>query len=167
MKEIYLDQEKKVYYFDDFNKNVLTETDGSWGLSEFIKPHLTLLNSIDKIQPLYSKFPDNINSLSGDESYLTLAYAKEIELILFRVIIQTLVIKYNDIKEEMKFYYIFSSPEDNPLYSPEGTSYLMGCISNPDYFRINHIKFCFQCWDINKHKEFWNDLNSMLQEVAI
>lgn len=165
MEEIYLDEKLKGYYLKDFNENVLMETHTFWKLSEHVKPYLISLNSIRTIQPLYSKFPDNPNSLSNNESYLTIAYSKDIELTLFREILPFLIVKFNDFKEEMKFYYTFSEAKDNCNYSPEKTKFLLGCICNPDYFRINQILLTFESYDNKKHTEFWNDLTDKFLEI--
>jgi hypothetical protein len=157
MTEIYLDQQKKNYYYSDFKENVLPESDNFWKLSEFIKPHLIELNENKKIQPLYSKFPDNNQSMERNQSYLEIAYTKDIELILFRKTLPYFVNKYNH-QEESKFYYTFSAPKDNEISESK-----LGCLSNPDYYRINRLCLYFECYVKNKHKEFWQDLKDRLK----
>lgn len=77
MEDIYLSKSLKEYYSKDFTSNVLKVTDKFWKISDSIRQHLIELNECSKIQPLYSKFPDNPNSASRDESYLRIAYAKK------------------------------------------------------------------------------------------
>lgn len=163
MNEIYLDSKSKDYYYSDFNENVLNETHPDWKLSENVKHHLIELNNCIKIQPLYSKFPDNVNSLSNNESYIQFAYTKEIELCLFRKILPYFISKYNS-PFESKFYYLFIMPKDNPNFI-KNSKFKSGCNSNPDYFRINHIHFFYENQNIEKHKEFWEDLTCIFKEI--
>lgn len=164
MEEIYLDQTKKSYYLKDFNENVLTEIDPFWKLCETIKPHLIELNSLDNIQPIFSKYPDNRNSLSRNESYLTFAYSKDIELHLYREILPFFIVRFNNLGES-KFYYAFSEPKDNILYSDEPSEFKQGCLTNPDYFRINQIRLSFECVTKATHDIFWTELVKNLKEI--
>ena len=163
MDEIYLDSKSKDYYYLDFNENVLTETNEFWKLSENVKHHLIELNNCIKIQPLYSKFPDNVNSLSNNESYRQLAYTKDIELFLFREILPYFISKYNT-PFESKFCYLFLEPKHNINYNIE-SKFKMGCMLNPDYFRINHLYLVYENQNIEKHVEFWKDITSNFKEI--
>jgi len=160
MGNIYLDKDKKNYYYSDFTDNVLADTDNFWKISELIKSHLIELNECKKIQPLYSKFPNN----GQNESYLELAYIKDIELILFREILPYFIIRYT--QGEAKFYYTFSKPKDNPNIVSGKSKFKMGCLINPDYFRINHLRLLFEEYNKDKHKEFWKELTNKLKQFA-
>lgn len=164
MDEIYLDSNSKEYYCSDFNENVLTETHEFWKLNETIKPYLIELNNCKRIQPIFSKFPDTDNFATNIESYINLAYTKDLELNLFREIIPHFISKYNHIFES-KFYYIFLKPKENPMYTPEKSNFKIGCIINPDYFRINQLKFVYENQNIEKHIEFWEDLTNIFREI--
>lgn len=163
MDEIYIDSKSKDYYYSDFNENVLTETNEFWKLNEIIKPYLIELNNCKTIQPLYSKFPCNDNFGSDSESYIKFGYTEDIELYLFRIIIPYFISKYNKLFES-KFYYLFIKPKDNPNFI-KNSKFKSGCNSNPDYFRINHIHFFYENQNIEKHKEFWEDLTCISKEI--
>lgn len=163
MDEIYLDSNSKEYYYSDFKENVLTETNEFWKLNETIKPYLIELNNCRKIQPIFSKFPDNDNSLSNFESHINFAYTKDLELNLFREIIPYFVYQYNQ-PFESRFHYSFFKPKDNIIFRKE-SKFKLGCILNQNYFRINHLNFVYENHNNDKHIEFWKDITSIFKEI--
>lgn len=160
MDNIYLSASTKASYQRDFIENVLSETHEGWKLSSFIVDHLVELNKSNDVQPLYSKFPDNSLSLSRNESYLEIAYAENVELKLFRETLPTLLIKHND--NGSKLNYLFHEPRDNANYRDGARNFKMGCLTNPDYFRINHVRISFYNDYKENHVRFWDDLKNSL-----
>jgi len=156
MQNIYLTEESKKYYRNDFMENVISETNQFWKLNETLKTHIIELNKCLKIQPLYSKFPENDNSKSNYESYFKFAYNEEIELFLFRKVLPYFISEYN-IPFESKFYYLFFEPTHNANFKKQ-SNFKMGCIVNPDYFRINHLHLVYENHNHDKHIEFWDDM---------
>ncbi len=130
---IYLDREKKNYYYTDFIKNVLTEEHPSWKLHEFIKPYLKDLNNSEKIQSIYSEFPKKV----FDVSSLEIVYFKEMEPQFRMDIIPFISEQY---KNYFKHYFL--PPRDNEnIKLIEISKFNLECCKDSDYFRINTFKF--------------------------
>ncbi len=160
MNEIYLTRELKEYYFSDYFKNVLTETDPDWKLHESIEPLLTQLMSLEYIQPIYSKFPNE----GQQESHIELAYYEHIELPLYRYFLPNILEKFNE-QANSKCYYKFMFPRDNNNKNKKGLK--MKCMNDPDYFRINCIKIYLEDVYTPTHLEFWNLIVNELKELAL
>lgn len=152
MEEIYLNSDLKSYYHSDFVQNVLNEKDKSWGLNENIIKALTKINDNNSLQTLYSKFPHG-GFGSIPESYLTFAYKKEVELEIYRFCFPQLIFNFSQNDSE-RCYYHFFEPKDNILYSDEKSEIKLGCFSNPNYFRINHLRIVYEFQNRDRHLEF-------------
>ncbi len=164
-ENMYLDKTLKTKYYNDFIENVLTETDTFWKINQSIRNHLINLNECKNIQPLYSKFPDNKNSFSNDDSLLTIAYTREIELVIFKDVLPLIGAKYFTDKQA-KFAYYFDEDGDNANYSEDPTKFKMGCISDPDYFRINKIRIMYSNWDRDAHEKYWQYITEKFMELS-
>ncbi len=164
MKEVYLSKETKEYYYNDFIENVIPETNPSWKLSEYLKPILYELNSCERIQPLYSQFPDARRPSSEQISYLRVAYFEELELPLFRDVLSFFTILYKD-SYSSKFYFTFHDSDVEEPFHAGDPKIKMGCFSNPDFFKINYIMFWFKSEEQEKHREFWEKLRNRLSTL--
>jgi len=165
---IYLTKKRKEYYYNDFIENVLTEKDKFWSLNDSIRQYLIELNECENIQSLYSSFP-TING--SDNSHITFTYSKHIELAIFRKVIPPLIIRFNNNlqlnrkdKFNSNFVYVFYPPSENANFIKGNSKFKMGSITNPNYFKINNLRFNFECDNNNHHIDFWED---MINELKI
>ena len=161
--EIYLTPELNEYYKNDFTNNVLTEKRDSWKLSPKIVDYLVQLNDSEKLKPLYSMYPDDKHSVEKDVSYLKFAYVKEIEQKLFKLIIPVLMVKLNESKypDTGLFRYVFYYPKYNKQAEGE-SKFKMGCLTNTEYFRVNHFYFEYKSESIKTHNKFWKEVTEYL-----
>lgn len=58
--------------------------------------------------------------------------------------------------------YTYRGPLENTNYEAELEKHGIGCIDDPDYFRINLIKIEFKCFGVGSHDDFWKLLSEML-----
>ena len=166
MEQQYLTPERKAYYLRDFNENVLTEAHEFWKLGSASTALLTALNAKPTIQTLYSRYyPESSKRSFDKDSYLTLAYAKELELPLFRDVLPALLQAYKS-QDYVGLYYYHQPPKDNANYRDGESNFKMGCITDPDYFRINHVCIYFDHWQDDQHASFWSDLKERLLALS-
>lgn len=161
MEEIYLSETLKAEYLRDFNESVLSETDESWKIHPKIKDHLIKLNQCSNFQTLYSAYSEKSPTESGLRSYLKIAYSKIVELELLRSTIPCLLIMHNSDRNS-KFNYRFYQNESN--VKREG-NFKMRCLTDPEYFRVNHLRMEFKNSDIRTHDYFWANLKNTLIEL--
>ena len=90
---------------------------------------------------------------------------KKIELSLFRNTLPDLLNTYNN-RRESKISYYFLPPKKNDNYREEEIIFNLGCLCNPDYFKINHVHISFDHWSTTKHQEFWENLKIKLIELS-
>lgn len=164
MIEIYLNSELKSKYMDDFENKVLKVTHDSWKLSDNIREHLIKINENQKIQTLYSKYPEGKHEMDLNESYLKFAYSQDVELEILRYFLPMLVGKYNK-KYRSIFNFIFNEPKDNPNYNGEESVVDIACLNDKDYLRLNHIRIVLNSSDKNIHDEFWEFVAGKLNEI--
>jgi hypothetical protein len=159
MEELYLTEQLKSYYMNDFNE--LSKLDAEfWSINNELKNILININHNESIQTLYSKIPDFSKPSLCSESYLEIAYVKEIELQLFRTIIPQFLILFNT-DEYQKFSYSFFFPRSNANHTGNNR-FNIGCITNKNYFNINTIKFELVADENSIHNNFWKKLEMNL-----
>ncbi len=160
MEEIYLTPELKSYYINDFNSVITLSTD-FWGIDNGLKDVLININKSSAIQTLYSKKHDFHKTSFEYESYLIIAYKKEVELELFRFVIPEFLILFNT-NEYQKFSYSFELPVLNSNYRNGESHFNIGCINNEKYFFVNNIKFELISDNEIIHNTFWKHLETKL-----
>lgn len=172
MKDIFLNTELKEYYLKDFNENVLNCENDFWDIDDGLNEILKNINVNKNIQSLYSK---RYRCKSGqgldtsNKSYLEFAFTKNIELILFREFMPKALLGFNQ-SLEMKCacFYTYSYPKENPNYYEEPSKIgPLGCIDNPDYFRINHIELTMISSFNERHEQFWSFLQRELSSIGL
>jgi hypothetical protein len=162
MEEIYLSEKLKAEYLRDFNEFVLSETHESWKIHPKIKDHLIKLNQCSNFQTLYSAYPER--SQTSSVSYLKIAYSKIVELELLRSTIPYFLIMHNSDRNS-KFNYRFYQNKDNANYREGPRNFKMGCLTDSQYFKVNHLRMEFKNFDIQAHDGFWANLTNTLIEL--
>lgn len=146
---MYLNLKTKTYYQEDFRK-LLDEKDSFWKIdSAFLKSILISINRNQKLQTLYSKHDPK------EESYLFIAYSKDIELDLFRYRIPQILAcnKFID--------YEYVAPRIN-LNREINNGISIGCVRDEDYFNIHHIRLGLTSSNPEEHAVFWSLLERQL-----
>ena len=121
-----------------------------WSIESGITTHLNKINRNSNVQTLYSKCAKNCKNLS-EESYLIIAYTRQVELRIFRKIIPYFIFNYND--SYSICHYTFNEPymrEGNDLH-PEVLN--LSCVDDPSYFNINHIRIELKNGGLNLHEK--------------
>lgn len=160
MEEVYLTSELKSYYINDFNLVLSLSTD-FWGIDNGLKDILININKNSAVQTLYSKKHDFHKPSFEQQSYLKIAYTKEVELELFRFTIPEFLILFNT-DEYQKFSYFFEPPTLNANYRNGEINFNIGCIINEKYFFINTVKFELVSDQESIHNKFWKHLETKL-----
>ena len=156
----YLTAERKAAYMTDFHENVLTETHETWKACATIIPTLVELNNNTRLQTLFSKFPDSPRPSAQTKSYLWLAYFEKVELKLFRDVLPWLTCVFAN-TDDSKLYYHYL-PGEEIRETEANTRFKLGCLADPDYFRVNHVRINFEHWQHNRHIDFWQQLKTGL-----
>lgn len=151
----YLTPELKQYYLTDFENICNLSNEEFWDIDNGLDGLLKEMNSIKDIQTLYSKRA----SIGADfyielVSYIELAFSMEIEMQL-RYILDSFKLIMSDLNIEVEITCYL--PRDNPNFNPSSIRNI-GCIRNPDYFRLNHFRIEHNSLDINNHDIFWIEL---------
>lgn len=157
-------KELKDYYQKDFLNNVEPCNDSYWKLDQGVLDYLVKINKNSSVHSLYSKMfsPNDSSFIIDQESYLRFAFKQEVENLLFREIIPRILMCAN-LSTEGKCFYQFEAPKDNLNYSELYTGPLqMGCVINPDYFRVNSIKLLFNSKRSADHVIFWDIISNEL-----
>ncbi len=156
----YLTDELKDYYSQDFQKLLDYNESDFWNIDEEIKEDLKLINSNSCIQTLYSKkFTHANDSISTEPtSYLEITFKKGIESKLLTVL--------TEIKNSLTSHFSVvtldeADPCDNANYKAD-SKISLGCVTNPDYFRVKHFRIEIESSEMMHHDLFWNFLGSKL-----
>jgi hypothetical protein len=158
--DIYLTPERKAYYMADFAR-VLQYDSPAWELDRELQEVLTCINANPRIQTLYSQRYYPGKTYNPDRSYLRFTYAQQVEQELFKVMIPQLVEQFVG-HFDAYCYYGFSYPKDNLVYSAEAGPEAIGCLNDPDYFRINQIDLYLESGSLADHLVFWERLGEEL-----
>jgi len=166
IKDIYLTPELKEYYMKDFNENVLTCQHESWRLDAAVADLLIQINDNSHIQSLYSKCCGRpVFTSDGNESYLEFAYSKEFEAKIIEDF-QGILAKYVSQKYQ-KCTLELSAPKENSnwRFNDVESPIKMACLTDKNYFMINHFEITFQGSTPDKHLQFWDDLVQTLHLI--
>lgn len=164
MEDIYLTAESKKKYMDDFINSVLVfEKEETWKLDKGLSEILTRINRNPLVQTLYSRKDPFATVEYLHESYLEFCYSKDVELEIFRKVIPSLSLDF--IREAKSiFFYTFSFPKENPNIF--GGISGMGCLDDPEYFRINTIRLTLESPIRSMHDRLWSTLGNYLGTLS-
>jgi hypothetical protein len=158
----YLTLDLKEYYLKDFQRLTKLQTGTIWSLDKDLSKILLDINSSNDIQTLYSKRYTEKNSWTTDnESYLEISFSECIETTLEESLklFQDKMGNFDiHVKIEKRL------PIDNANFNKD-SQFDIGCIKNPDYFRVNHFCIALNSFDINKHDIFWSELHNTLKNI--
>jgi hypothetical protein len=155
-EEQYLTDELKTYYMSDFRNLLSFKGSEFWDIDEGLETLLEKINDLTNFQSLYSKMfkLDVENFATEGISYLDLAYRKEARDQLLQIL--------NQVKDatscngsQVSIFECHSS--DNANFRSE-SKLQIGCINNPDYFRIKHFKITIKSLNIECHDLFWKNI---------
>lgn len=163
MKDIFLNQELKKYYMDDFIKNVLTCTHEFWEISEGLRDILIALNENSKIQSLYSHKP-KFDGWDMKSSYIDIAFTQDIELTIFRDIIPYFQTCYNK-DSDNRFNYFYSYPKIKDNVKEKKDTNNLASLIDKDYWKINRIRFEMNTNSKDIDDNFWRDVQTKLSEL--
>ncbi|MBL4861788.1 MAG: hypothetical protein JKY09_02065 [Crocinitomicaceae bacterium] len=167
MEDIYLTLESKEYYLKDFNENVLTCKDNTWRLDQGLRDLLIKINTNGNFQTLYSKLhSDKKLPTSRNDSYIQFAYKKDVEQKLFKGVLPRITKKYCGFADDTKCFYDFLFPHENYNYRDKESAIInLGCLSDENYFKINHIRLFFNSDSVKKHDLFWQEVCEELTAI--
>ncbi len=163
--DIYLTDELKTKYQEDFVFNVLENKIEFWRLDEGLGGILKEINKNKNIQTLYSKKWQPSSMSATHDSYLKVCFKEEIELKIFRKLIPFLLARHNDKYNNSSFNYTYNLPSDNANHSEKPSRINLACIYDKDYFRINNIRFDFEGMTEVGHEKFWDDIKTQLSKI--
>lgn len=162
MKYDFLTAEKKVYYMNDFNNNVIPCNDKFWEISPSLKSILIKINENPKIQSLYSHRKDFTDSLSDDSS-LTITYTKDLHTKLNDSILPEIKDQFNKDGQELVSTFFRGPIEKKPAMASEGCK--LASRTDPNYWKINHLRIDIKTNDQSIDDEFWTTLQNTLFEI--
>jgi|CXWL01.1.fsa_nt_gi hypothetical protein len=157
MKEIqYLTKELKKYYMSDFENLLSFKGSDFWDIDDGLENILRQINSNNDVQTLYSKrYKPNPDYLTTQtDSYLEIAFTKEFE--------SELISRLTNLKASFTCKNAsLSISEGNTGENVNATTeskLLLGCKTNPDYFRIKHVKIELDSARLECHDIFWGKM---------
>lgn len=151
--EGYLTAELKAYYQKDFVDHVLPSTDAYWNFDTELLELVNRINTHPELQTIYSRsFSPARSGLDLNPlSYLKIAYSPSMRLELGKALLAV----YNELNAmESPVELQEEAPQTNLNYRPQ-QSISMGCLSNPEYFRIWHFSISLNTQNHAKHQQFW------------
>ena len=169
-KEIYLTEELKKYYLNDYTENVLTESDPAWKLDSRVDQYLTKINKNPFIQTLFAQYIPGMEGTSKKEGYLWFCYAESVKEIVLTKSIPALKhqfeLKTRELNKKnipnIEYNEEFPRRREKEEIYPESK---LGCRNNIDYFYINHIVIKLESRDSETHTIFWELLSEILCRV--
>ena len=150
---MYLSPELKDYYSKDFKEYVISSEDDFWDLDEGLLPVLEVINRHENFQTLYSKwYRRDANSIDLiPKSYLKITASQS----HYSELGQRLMKVYDALNRmESPVDLDDLMPMDNENYNPDSNK-KMGCISNPDFFRIRHFHIAIASQEDSVHQQFF------------
>ena len=169
MKNNYLTKERKQYYLDEFNANILPSTHKYWKLDDGIKDIILNINKNENIQTLLSKRTPNkriIKNVYVDDgiSYLHFAYTEKVKICLLTEIQSFFISSYNN--EKCNCLYEYKKPKLlEPFESVSKADSKFKCITDKNYTNINSILIYLFSNNIETHNLFWLDLEKILSNI--
>jgi hypothetical protein len=158
----YLNAERKAYYQKDMEENVLPLQDVYWKFDEELTDLIRLVNQHRGLQTLYSRSysPTRSGLDLNPVSYLKIAFAPEMRMPLGKALVHV----YDALnRPESPVELNEEAPQENRNDRPDKTG-KMGCLDDPDYFRIWHFFISVRSEDPQVHQNFWQQ---MLEKLSL
>ncbi len=150
----YLAAVSKTYYQKDLEENVFTLQDAYWKFDEELRELITRINHHPGLQTLYSRSysPERSGLDLNPLSYLKIAYTPEMRLPLGKALVEV----YTTLNsQESPVELNEEPPQSNLNYRPDKKGG-MGCLDDPDYFRIWHFSISIRSEEQEAHRQFWS-----------
>lgn len=151
--EFYLTEITKSKYMADFQKLLNLKNSEFWDLDDGVEDTLVRINENPCFQTLYSKkYKCDPNSWNlGGESYLYITSNQDSWVRLYDIL-NEIVNCATCLKCPIEL--VECDPDDNPNFKPD--SFInIGCIRNPDHFKIKHFIIGLNSPDMYCHEKFW------------
>jgi len=158
----YLTDVQKAYYQKDLEEFVIPLLDDFWRFDEELHELVHLVNSHDGIQTIYSRaYSPARSGLDLDPtSYLKIAFAKEKRMELGQLLMQV----YDAVNGEKSPVMLSEeAPQENRNFTPDSPIQI-GCLTDPNYFRIWHFRLSVRSEDLSRHTLFWEELEKAFGE---
>lgn len=152
----YLTLELKEYYQKDLEEAVIPLLGDFWRFDRELLDIVKLVNSHHGMQTIYSRaYSPARSGLDLDPtSYLKIAFAKEKRIELGQLLMQV----YDFVNGEHSPVTLSEEPpQDNRNFTPDSPIEI-GCLTDPDYFRIWHFHLSVRSEDMARHTLFWEQL---------
>ena len=169
-KNIWLSPELKEKYMEDFENKVLKCKHPAWTLEEEVRPFLIRINSNPEIQTLYSAFYKRNSSTYIDGefnsfpvSYLRIAYSLSLAPAVNKKC-ESFMANHGE-HEDAWTSFESSLPRDNCNYRGRESSINLGCLNDPEYFRIDCIECKIVSPDRKVHLGFWQEISDLLMHL--
>jgi|GEM_PF-1813341 len=157
----YLTPDLKIYYQKDLEEAVIPLSDDFWRFDEELHDLVNLVNSHEGMQTIYSRAysPDRSGLDLDPTSYLKIAFAKDKRMELGRKLMQV----YDAVNGEHSPVTLSEeAPQENKNFTPD-SAINIGCLTNPNYFRVWHFHLSLRSTDLSHHTQFWNLLEEAFQ----
>ena len=160
--EEYLTRELKNYYLKDFEILKEFSENEFWKLDEGTLDTLLTINEKECLHTLYSKRHTSFNEFALERlSYLKIAFQKEKESELHDILQK---IRSMLESESSEVDVLRSQPENNPNFQA-GSTCRLGCINNPDYFRIHSYTISIISDNQSDHEQFFEFLTDKISKM--
>ena len=159
----FLNVERKAYYQKDLEEKVLTFRDAYWQFDEELTELIRFINQHTGLQTLYSRSysPGRSGLDLNPVSYLKIAFSPEMRLPLGRA----LVMVHDALNgPESPVEVNEEAPQENLNYRLDKSG-RMGCLDDPDYFRIWHFYISIRSEKVEAHQQFWSLLQRRFSEL--
>ncbi len=150
----YLTENLKSYYQQDLEEAVIPLLDDFWRFDEELHDLIDLINSHDGLQTIYSRAysPERSGLDLDPTSYIKVAFAQDKRMFLGALLMQV----YDGVNGEYSPVTLSEeAPQENRNYTPDSAIHI-GCLTNPDYFRVWHFHLSLRSEDIDAHTKFWS-----------
>lgn len=159
--DLYLTDEKKITYMLDFDKLLSMTNSEFWGIDNGIREILITINNSRSYQTLYSKKYeiDPYNWNLEATSYLEITATEDSWIKLSDILqnIKHCVTCSNSLVEINEY-----APHEN--YNLHGNLVIdIGCIKDPNHFRIKYFRIAIESFDVNCHDKFWDCIATNFQ----
>lgn len=161
----YLTPVSKAYYQKNLEENVLTLQDTYWKFDEELRELITHINQHPCLQTLYSRSysPERSGLDLNPLSYLKIAFTPEMRLPLGKALVEV----YDALNRPVSPVEVNEEPpQANLNYRPDKKGG-MGCLDNPDYFRIWHFYISIRSEEKEVHQKFWSLLGERFSDLLV
>jgi hypothetical protein len=145
----YLTPGLKEYYLKDLEKNIDY-------LDEGVLEHIEKINESNGLQTIFSRRPDLTTNPSDKESYLYIAYTKEMEETLKKKLLNVLDLLPDNLNNKSLSSMSGYIQPDIDIHSNQGYK------NNPNFFNLAYLAIRMNSELSDNHVTFWKGLSQIL-----